>query len=143
MTQDEFRRVLSPHLERLFAPLSFARQDIGYRLVRRADDVTQSIEIPVAVYPPKAHFSLLFGFRIEAAEQLYHRFSGVEPEYQPESETCVVNLEAIAPEVPRGGSRWQTSGHFRMLWPGSPRSSHAMSSPSSKPTAPSKVCMSC
>jgi hypothetical protein len=103
MTQDEFRYVLCPHLERLFAPLGFTLQDTGYRLVRRAGAATQSIEIPVSVYSQEAHFSLLFGFRVEEAEQLYHRFSGVEPEYQPQSETCVVNLQAIAPDVPKMG----------------------------------------
>jgi hypothetical protein len=101
--QDDFRYVLCPHLERLFAPLGFTLQDSGLGLVRQTGAVIQSIGIPVSVYPPEAHFSLLFGFRIEAAEELYHWFSGVEPEYQPESETCVVTIEAIAPDVPKRG----------------------------------------
>src|SRR5262245_60631757 len=103
MTQDDFRDIFRPHLERLFAPLGFAPQGTECCLVHRTGAVTQLIEVPVAVFPPKAYFSLIFSFRVEAAEQLYNRFSGIEPEYQPESETCVVSLEDIAPEVPKIG----------------------------------------
>jgi hypothetical protein len=103
MTQDDFRDVLHPHLKQLFAPLGFTRRGAEGSVVRRAGEVTQSIEAPVAVFGPEVRFSLTFGFRAADAERLYNQFSGIKPKYQSESLTCVVGLEAIAPEVPRQG----------------------------------------
>src|SRR5262245_27261426 len=103
MTKKEVCDQLYHHLSRLFAPLGFKSQRKAQRFVRTVGDVVQSIWIPFYTFNPTFRFSLLFGFRVEAVEALYHLFSGVEPTHQATSNTCSVRVEHLAPDVPPQG----------------------------------------
>jgi hypothetical protein len=69
--------------------------------VRTDDGVRQSIVIPLWDHKGEFQFSLTMCIRIEAVEAISNLFSGVLPEYQASSDTCVINLQAIVPELDR------------------------------------------
>jgi hypothetical protein len=104
MTEKQVYARLYHHLGELFAPLGFElqRDDERHntRFVRSGGDITQSISIPLYNYCPLFRFSLFVGFRSDAAEDLYNLFSGVLPEYQATSKTCIVLVESLTSEIP-------------------------------------------
>jgi hypothetical protein len=69
--------------------------------VRDGAGIRQSIIIPMWDHAPAFQFSLTMCMRVEAVEAISNLFSGVRPEYQANSDTCVINLPAIVPHLDR------------------------------------------
>lgn len=107
MTEKQVYARLYRHLGDIFAPLGFTllcdEERHATRFVRSIGDVTQSIDIPLNKYGSMFRFSLLFEFRSDEAERLYHLFSEVQPKYQALSATCMVLAEALTSEINQQG----------------------------------------
>ena len=69
--------------------------------VRRGHGIRQMLFFPLWDRAPAHEFTLSLGIRVEAVEAISNRFSGVLPEYQSSSHTCVINLKAIVPHLDR------------------------------------------
>jgi hypothetical protein len=100
MKKTEVFTELCQHLSTVLCPRGFKLRKRARDFVRSGNDVKQSVLLPFWDYNPEFHFSLLFGFRVEAVESLYHLFSGVDPKYQATTDTCNVNLEALTQVTP-------------------------------------------
>lgn len=103
MTKKSASDSLYQHLGKLFTPLGFTLQRDEKRFVRLTGEVLQSIDVPLYDFSPRFRFSLVFGFRIEAAAILEEYFDG-EATRHPTAPLCYVELNALAPEVPEPGS---------------------------------------
>lgn len=69
--------------------------------VRVGEGIRQSIIMPMWDRAPTFEFSLAMCIRVEAVEAISNLFSGVLPEYQASSDTCVIRLKAIVPHLDR------------------------------------------
>src|SRR5262245_31867865 len=86
----------------LSAGYTFKKLESGVEgFVRYGDGIRQTIFIGLWDRAPAFDFTLGLGVRVDAVEAISNQFSGLLPEYQASSDTCVVNLKAVVPHLDR------------------------------------------
>src|SRR5439155_26327593 len=83
------------------------RSEAGFRLrkceegfVRHSPRGRQFVGVPLVDYNPEFLMSLVVCIRLDAAEEIFHIFSGSPPRYQSMSYTTITQLEYFTSTVP-------------------------------------------
>jgi hypothetical protein len=79
---------------------SLERHGFGYDtaeewFIRRIPGGSQTISVGIADYEPAFDFSPTFGVRLDAAEELFNRFAGVNSRHQAATMTMVAQSDAV------------------------------------------------
>ena len=61
--------------------------------VRKFPGGRQELSVPILDYHPEYEFSLVVCIRLDAVEEVFHRFSGAPPKYQGMSVTTITQLQ--------------------------------------------------
>jgi hypothetical protein len=98
--KDELHRQLSERLTP--AGYHFKKLDNDVEgFIREVDGIRQMVFAALWDRAPAFEFAIGLGIRVEAVEAISNLFSGVLPEYQSSSDTCVINLKAVVPHLDR------------------------------------------
>ena len=104
MTLNPIKDELQRQLGELLIPVGFQFKKLDNDVegfMREVDGVRQMVFAALWDRAPAFEFAIGLGIRVEAVEAISNLFSGVLPEYQSSSDTCVISLKAIVPHLDR------------------------------------------
>lgn len=104
MSDNPIKDELDRRLGEILVPAGYTFEKLDNDVegfVRRADGVRQMVFAALWDRTTAFEFAIGLGIRVEAVEAITKLFSGVLPEYQSSSDTCVINLKAILPQFDR------------------------------------------
>jgi hypothetical protein len=95
MTRRQAASILYATLDRALAPAGFVLRRSDELWVRRIPAGSQSVSVAIYDYAPEFEFEPTFGIRLDAVEEIRHRFSGVAPDQQDLSSTTLTSSSFV------------------------------------------------
>jgi hypothetical protein len=101
MKRQEIADLIFEMLSRVLAGTDFRLKKGEEGFVRKIPGGRQMLGVPLWDYNPEFEFSLNICIRLDAAEEVFHRFSGSAPKYHSMSFTTMTRLESFTGGPPR------------------------------------------
>lgn len=93
MKKSEMKRLLLEMLEGILAGTDFRLKKRDDAFVRKIPSGSQAIGLPLWDYNPVFEFSLNICIRLDAVEEIFHRYSGADPKYRFMSHTTMTIMD--------------------------------------------------
>jgi hypothetical protein len=93
MQKREMANLIFEMLGNILVGTEFRLKKSEEGFIRRIAGGKQMLGLPLWDYNPEFEFSLVMTIRLEAAEEIFHRFSGSPPKYHSMSVTTITRLE--------------------------------------------------
>ncbi len=93
MKKQEMKNLLFEMLGSILSATEFRLKKSEDAFVRKIPNGRQMLGLPLLDYNPEFEFSLNICIRLDAVEELFHKFSGSPPKYHSMSDTTITRLE--------------------------------------------------
>jgi len=93
MKTQEMKNLILQALSEILCDTDFCLKKSDDAFIRKIPDGRQTLGMGFWNFNPKFQFQLMMCIRLEAAEEMYHRFSRAAPKYYSLSDTTITRLE--------------------------------------------------
>jgi hypothetical protein len=109
----DVRRLVFEQLGSVVSAAGFHLKKSEMQFTRRIPGGAQTIGLPVLDYHPVYVFSLYMLIRLDAVDEIYHRFSDIDPKYHAQGWTTNTPLSYFVKSVPKR-YRWGRQDQYRV-----------------------------